>query len=74
MLIPYLLYFMGLRHLDATSAIVTSCLEPVFAILLAATFVGESLHFLQVVGIGLVLCATVLIQRPERAMAVVAAR
>ena len=74
MLIPYLLYFLGLRHLDATSAIVTSCLEPVFAILLAVSFVGESLHFLQVVGIGLVLCATVLIQKPERTLAVGAAR
>jgi DME family drug/metabolite transporter len=65
MLIPYLLYFLGLRHLDATSAVVTSCLEPVFAILLATTFIGEKLHALQVVGIVLVVAATMLIQRPE---------
>ncbi|MEO8725403.1 MAG: DMT family transporter [Acidobacteriaceae bacterium] len=63
MLIPYLLYSSGLRHLDPTSAIVTSCLEPVFAIMLAVGFVGESLHPLQILGIILVLSATVLIQK-----------
>jgi drug/metabolite transporter, DME family len=62
MLIPYLLYFTGLRYLDATSAIVTSCLEPVFAILLATTFVHETIRPLQALGIVMVLAATILIQ------------
>ncbi|HEV8525307.1 MAG TPA: DMT family transporter [Terriglobales bacterium] len=62
-LIPFSLYFTGLRYLDATRAIVTSCLEPVFAILLAAAFVGESLHGLQLVGIVMVLVATITVQR-----------
>jgi drug/metabolite transporter (DMT)-like permease len=66
MLIPFVLYFLGLQRLDATSAIVTSCLEPVFAILLAAAFVGESLRPLQVLGIALVIGATALIQLPQR--------
>ena len=38
MLIPFSLYFTGLQHLDATRAIVTACLEPVWAILLTAMF------------------------------------
>ncbi len=46
-LVPYFFYFSGLKYLDPTRAIVASCLEPVFAILFAATFVGESIGFLQ---------------------------
>lgn len=69
MLLPFLLYLMGLRRLDPTSAIVTSCLEPVFAILLAAAFVGEHVSWQQILGISLVLSATVLIQIPERTAA-----
>jgi DME family drug/metabolite transporter len=61
-LLPFSFYFAGLQYLDATRAIVTSCLEPVFAIVLAATFVSESLERVQVVGIGVVLIATVLVQ------------
>lgn len=64
MLLPFLLYLSGLRRLDATSAIVTSCLEPVFAIVLAAIFVREHIGWLQAVGIALVLAATVIIQKP----------
>ncbi len=66
MLLPYNLYFAGLHDLDATKAVVTSCLEPVFAIVLAAIFVAEAIHPWQLAGIFLVLAATVLIQLPER--------
>ena len=66
MLLPFALYLGGLRLLDPTSAIVTSCLEPVFASLLAATFVAEKLGAWQIVGIALVLSQSVLIQLPER--------
>jgi len=65
-LLPFSFYFAGLQYLDATRAIVTSCLEPVFAIVLAAAFVGESLEPVQVVGIGVVLIATVLVQLAAR--------
>ena len=65
-LLPFSFYFAGLQYLDATRAIVTSCLEPVFAIVLAAAFVSESLQAIQVVGIGVVLVATVLVQLPSR--------
>jgi drug/metabolite transporter (DMT)-like permease len=66
MLLPFTLYLGGLRLLDPTSAIVTSCLEPVFASLLAAIFVGERLRIWQIVGIGVVLSQSVVIQFPER--------
>ena len=69
MLLPFALYLGGLRLLDPTSAIVTSCLEPVFASLLAATFVGEKLGAWQIVGIALVLSQSIVIQLPERNLA-----
>src|SRR5581483_8332451 len=40
-LLPFPLYFAGLQHLDATRAVVTSCLEPVFSILITAIALGE---------------------------------
>jgi drug/metabolite transporter (DMT)-like permease len=65
-LLPFSFYFAGLQYLDATRAIVTSCLEPVFAVMLAAVFVGESLQPVQGVGIAVVLLATVLVQLHAR--------
>jgi DME family drug/metabolite transporter len=65
-LLPFSFYFAGLQYLDATRAIVTSCLEPVFAIMLAAAFVSEPLQPIQVAGIAVVLIATVLVQLPGR--------
>ena len=59
-------YFAGLQHLEPTRAIVASCLEPVFSIVIAALVLGELLRPLQTVGIVLVLVAIVLIQLPER--------
>ena len=66
MLVPFSLYFAGLQHLDPTRAIVTACLEPVWAILLTALLLGELVSPTQIVGIMVVLSATILIQRPER--------
>ncbi len=65
-LLPFSFYFAGLQYLDATRAIVTSCLEPVFAMVLAAAFVGESLQPVQAAGIAVVLIATVLVQLQSR--------
>jgi drug/metabolite transporter (DMT)-like permease len=62
MLLPYILYFNGLKYLDPTRAVVASCLEPVFAVLLAAAFAGEAVSGLQVAGILAVLLATVAAQ------------
>ena len=64
---PFSCYFAGLQHLEPTRAIIASCLEPVFSILIAALLLGELLRPMQTVGIVLVLVAIVLIQLPERA-------
>ncbi len=66
MLVPFSLYFAGLQHLDPTRAVVTACLEPVWAITLTALFLGEFVSPMQVVGIMLVLGATILVQRPDK--------
>ncbi|MGA2964965.1 MAG: EamA family transporter [Terriglobales bacterium] len=64
---PFYCYLAGLQHLAPTRAIVASCLEPVFSILIAAFVLGELLRPMQTVGIVLVLAAIMLIQLPERA-------
>jgi drug/metabolite transporter, DME family len=64
-LLPYSFYFGGLRLLDATRAVVTSCLEPVFSIAIAAVFLGELVGPIQMAGMAVVLAATVLVQLPE---------
>lgn len=60
------LYFLGLQCLEPTRAIIASCLEPVFSILLAAMLLGEGVRPVQTVGIVLVLSAIVIVQLPAR--------
>jgi drug/metabolite transporter (DMT)-like permease len=60
------LYFLGLQYLEPTRAIIASCLEPVFSILLAALLLGEVLRPIQTLGIVFVLAAIVIVQRPSR--------
>ena len=60
------LYFLGLQYLEPTRAIITSCLEPVFSILLAAALLGEGVRPVQTLGIVLVLAAIVIVQLPGR--------
>ena len=66
MLFPFACFLAGLQHLDATEAIVTSCLEPVLAILIAAMFVHEMPTRSQIFGIALVLIGTLVVQFPIR--------
>jgi len=63
---PFSFYFAGLQHLEPTRAIVVSCLEPVFSIVIAAVVLGEVLRPLQTLGILLVLVAIVVVQWPDR--------
>ncbi len=63
---PFSLYFHGLQYLEPTRAIIASCLEPVFSILLAAVFLGELMRPLQSLGIILVLASIVIVQRPAK--------
>ncbi len=64
-LLPLSLYYVGLQLLEPTNAIVASCLEPVFAIAIAAIALGESMNSLQAAGIVLVLAAITIVQWPE---------
>lgn len=66
-LAPFSFYFAGLQHLEPTRAIVASCLEPVFSIVIAALVLGEVVRPVQALGIFVVLVAIVLVQLPERA-------
>jgi drug/metabolite transporter, DME family len=63
---PFSCYFAGLQDLEPTRAIVASCLEPVFSIVITALVLGESVRPTQTIGIVLVLIAIVLIQLSER--------
>jgi len=63
---PFSFYFAGLQHLEPTRAIVVSCLEPVFSIVIAAVALGELMHPVQMLGIVLVLSATLVVQLPDR--------
>jgi drug/metabolite transporter (DMT)-like permease len=63
---PFSFYFAGLQHLEPTRAIVVSCLEPVFSIVIAAFVLGEVLRPLQTLGIVLVLVAIVVVQWPDQ--------
>ena len=63
MLLPFTFYFAGLKLLVPTKAIIASCLEPVFAILIAAIALKEAVGLVQAIGIAMVLGAIVLAQR-----------
>jgi drug/metabolite transporter (DMT)-like permease len=65
MLVPYSFYFAGLRYLEPSRAVIVSCLEPVFAIVIAAAVLGEMMRPLQVIGIVVVLSAIVMVQLPD---------
>jgi drug/metabolite transporter (DMT)-like permease len=65
-LAPFAFYFAGLQHLEPTRAIVVSCLEPVFSIVIAAIALDELMRPLQTVGIVFVLAAITVVQLPNR--------
>jgi drug/metabolite transporter (DMT)-like permease len=65
-LVPFAFYFAGLEYLKPTQAIIVSCLEPVFSILIAAIALKEVVGPLQGLGIAMVLCAILVVQRPTR--------
>lgn len=65
-LLPFSFNIAGLQYLGATRGIVTSCLEPVFSVVIAAIFLGELIGPVQVIGMAIVLASTVLVQMPDR--------
>jgi drug/metabolite transporter (DMT)-like permease len=65
-LVPFAFYFAGLQRLEPTKAIIASCLEPVFSILIAAVALKEVIGPLQAFGVIMVLGAILVVQRPAR--------
>ena len=67
-LLPFAFYFAGLERLVPTKAIIASCLEPVFSILIAAIALKEVVGPVQAIGIVMVLGAIVLAQKSRSAL------
>ena len=65
LLVPFSFYISGLRYLDPTRAIVVSCLEPVFSVVIAALVLGERMRRLQILGIVVVLVAIGVVEMPD---------
>jgi drug/metabolite transporter (DMT)-like permease len=63
---PFAFYAAGLQHLDPSRAMIAACMEPVFAIVLAAVALGERVQPLQFVGAVLVLAAIIAVEWPQR--------
>ena len=61
-IVPFCLYFVGIRFLSPTSVGVTACLEPVIAAFVAYAALGEVMGLLQIAGGLLVVAAVILIQ------------
>ena len=62
-----LLFFKALAHLDVTTASISMYLVPVFGVLLAITMLGERLNLLEVLGAVIVLSATLLVVKYDKA-------
>lgn len=60
--IPFLLYFFGIRFLPPTNVGITACLEPVIAAVVAYLFLGETMGWLQIMGGLLVIIAVIILQ------------
>jgi len=70
-LIPHSLYFLGVRYLTASRAIITATFEPVVAIVSAFIVLGEMLMPIQMLGALLVIVAIVLLQLKKEESAVI---
>lgn len=62
-LVPFALFYMGLRRLPAAEAGVIATSEPLVAMITAAVFLGEKLGAMQLVGAAFVLAAALLASR-----------
>lgn len=64
--LAYLVYYTGLKRVEASRAVLVATIEPVVAAVLAATLFGERLGAVGVVGAALVLAAALLSATPPR--------
>jgi drug/metabolite transporter, DME family len=63
-LVPALLFYTGVRHIDASTASMLATIEPVIAALLALAWLGEGIAAATVAGTALILTAAVLLREP----------
>jgi drug/metabolite transporter, DME family len=61
-LLPALLFYAGIRHIDASAASMLATIEPVIAALLALAWLGEGIAAATVAGTALILTAAVLLR------------
>lgn len=65
-LFPFLFYLMGSKIIGAQRASILSLIEPVAATIIAVLFMGESFKKVDYIGIGLVIFALFLLNKPEK--------
>lgn len=65
--IAYQLYYAGLRHVEASRAVLVANIEPVVATLLAAVLYGEQLSWVGYLGAALVVGSAIASSRPDSA-------
>jgi drug/metabolite transporter, DME family len=61
-LLAVLLFYAGIRYMDASTASMLATIEPVVAALLALAWLGEGIHLSTVAGTGLILAAALLLR------------
>ncbi len=65
-LIPFALFFVGLKLLDPVTVTITSTMEPIFAVILAYVVLGERLDGFQILGGLLIIGSVVLMSLKKR--------
>lgn len=65
-LIPYSLYYYGLKHIQSSKAIIISTLEPVVAIISEWLFLNGKMGVVQMIGAMLVIVAIVVLQKDSK--------
>ena len=65
-LLPYSLYYYGLKHIQSSKAIIISTLEPVVAIISEWLFLNGRMGIVQILGAVCVITAIVILQRESR--------
>ena len=61
-IVPFGLYFEGIRRIKPTHASITATLEPISAAVIAAVFLGEAMGALQITGGLIVIVSIVTLQ------------
>lgn len=58
--IAYFLYFTSMKDLKGQTIAILSYIDPIFAVIISALFLGEKMNLLQIIGGALIICSTLL--------------